>query len=201
MSVVIRQPTQNETPDTGQSGLAVTGISNTGHGSTVTQSSASASAPLGNASDSDAKSARWFGLQEVSGQKTLVKLKFSWTASGNAQVSNESGGSGSASASFQIQYSLNGGGSWNTHVSDSADAILGGTNPDSFTNNNSADITLSNAQNVSQIQVRCLYQTSVNVNAGADFGTDGNSDVTVTISDIQVEVTVVPQNTAGFMFG
>jgi len=199
MALTVRQPTNRETPDSGQGGQAVTGVSNTGHSSTVTASAAVDSPPPGTpVSDSDSKSARWFGLQEVSGQKILVKLKFTWSASGAVDATGGLGqgppqidGSASSTCSFQIQYSLNGGSNWTTHVSDSASASsIGPPDSDSFTNNGSADITLGNGQDVSQIQVRCLYQTGANAEAGNGFdNATANASVTATISGIQVEVT------------
>src|SRR5262245_20532451 len=126
MATSIVQPTANETP-TSLGGLAVTGITNTGHGGTSTTSTANASAPSGSANDSDSKSARWFGLPNVSGQRTSVRLKFSWDVIGECNAHGGLGGSdpqidgsASSSCSFSVQYSLNGGSSWTTHVSNSA---------------------------------------------------------------------------------
>lgn len=175
MSLVVAQPTTNETPDAAQGGAAVAGITNTGHGATSTSSSATGIAPFGTDSDSDSKSARWFGLQNVGGQKTSVRLKFSWSAGGSCNASGGLGGSdpqingnASSSCSFQIEYSLNGGSNWTTHVSDSASASSSGLtgDSDSFDNDGSADIALSNGQDVSQIQVRALYQSSADAEAG-----------------------------------
>lgn len=90
MSVAIRQPTSNQTPDATLGGAAVTSVSNTGHGSTVTASSA-----VSSASDADEKSARWFGLANVGGQRTSVRLKLSWTTDGSANAADDGlGGAG-----------------------------------------------------------------------------------------------------------
>lgn len=184
MSLIVRQPTSNQTPDATLGGLAVTGVTNTGHGSTVTQSSAN-----NGGGDSDEKSARWFGLADVGGLRTSVRLKLTWQATGNAAATDDgAGGSANGSSSFSIEYSLNGGAGWISIVSDSALAEAPGTPADSFTNNNSADIALSNTQDVSQVQVRADYITSAN---SSGLGNAGSADVTVVVSGIQVEVATV----------
>lgn len=203
MGLAIIQPTANQTPDATLGGLAVTGITNTGHGETSTSSSANALAPFGNASDSDSKSARWFGLSNVSGQRTSVRLKFSWSASGSCDANGGQGGSdpqidgtASSSCSFGVEYSLNGGSSWTTHVSDSAGAFSFGPISDNndFDNNGLADIALSNNQDVSLIQVRVLYSTSCDADAGnGSESATANADVTASISGIQVEVVTQDQ--------
>lgn len=184
MSLVVRQPTATQTPDATLAGLAVTGITNTGHGSTVTSSSAN-----NGATDLDEKSARWFGLQNVSGQRSGVRLKLSWTASGTAGATDDGvGGAGQGAAAFIIEYSLNGGSSWTTVVTEDALADSPGSGSDSFTNNNSADIALPNNQDISLVEVRADYNTSA---FSSGLGNTGSGSVTVTVSGIQVEVTVV----------
>jgi hypothetical protein len=203
MATSIVQATATQTPDAGLGGLAVTGITNTGHASTSTSSSADAPPPSGSASDSDSKSARWFGLPNVSGQRTSVRLKFSWNISGSCNAHGGLGGSdpqingvASSSCSFSLQYSLNGGSSWTTHVNDFASSFSfgSGSDNDGFNNVNSANIALSNNQDVSQIQVRVSYSTSCSADAGNGFE-DATSDasVTATISGIQVDVVTQDQ--------
>lgn len=185
MSVVVRQPTSNQTPDATLGGLAVTSISNTGHASTVTNSAANA----GTASDADERSARWFGLANVGGQRTDVRLKLSWQASGQCDAADDgAGGSAGSDASWSLEYSLNGGSSWTGITSNSIFAASPGPASASFTNNNSANISLPATQDVSQIQVRVDYNTDANRSA---VGNDASSSVTATVSGIQVEVTIV----------
>lgn len=187
MPLVIKNPTNNQTPDATLGGLAVTGITNTGHGSTATASSA-----VSSASDSDEKSARWFDFQNVGGQRISVRLKLSWTTDGSANASDDGlGGSGDGSAQFIIEYSLNGGSTWNTVPGATSIAFLAsppGGGPDTFDNDNSADIALPNSQDLSQVQVRVDYLTSANANGGP--GNSGSGSVTATISDIRIEVTL-----------
>lgn len=187
MSVFIQQPTNNQTPDTTLGGNAVSSITNTGHGSTITASSA-----ISEASDADEKSARWFDIPNIGGQKTDVRLKLSWTTDGSANASDDGlGGSGDASAQFIIEYSLNGGSSWNTVVTDDASiSSPPGGGPDTFDNDNSADISLPISQDLSQVQVRVDYLTNANASGGP--GNSGSGSVSnATISGIQVEVTLV----------
>ena len=183
----IVNPTNNQTPDATLGGNAVTGITNTGHGSTSTSSSAAV-----NASDADEKSARWFGFQNIGGERKSVRLKLSWTTDGSANASDDGlGGSGDGSAQFIIEYSLNGGANWTTIVTDSATiSSPPGGGPDTFDNDSSADIALPNNQDLSQVQVRVDYLTSANASGGV--GNSGTGSVTnATISDIRIEVMLV----------
>jgi hypothetical protein len=201
VALIIRQPTSNQTPDATLGGAAVTDITNTGHGSTTTTSSVLDSPPPGSpVNDADNKTARWFALQDVGGEKILVKLKFSWDVSGSCNATGGFGlpdpqidGTASAEGSFHIDYSVNGGSNWTQHVSDSMTASsVGASDSDSFNNASSADITLSNAQDVSQVQVRVQYQTSANAEAGNGLeNAVADSTIDATVSGIQVEVTTV----------
>jgi hypothetical protein len=186
MATITSNPTSNTTPDQGGT-LAVSGISNTGHSSTVAAASASAPGGFGSDSDSQSKSARWSAFQSVSGLIREIRLKLEWTASGEASA-NDGGGGGIASAScnFSIEYTLNGGSSWIPIVSDGA--VAGGGGSDSFTNNNSASILLSVGQNISQIQVRDFMDAFASANGGEFTGASADADVTVTISGIRLEV-------------
>ena len=128
MSLTTRQPTANESPDTGQGGgaIAVNTPANTGHAATTV------------AVGTPVATCRWFGLQAVSGIKTAVRLKANWTRDGSVP--------GGTSNSFTMEYSLNGGGSWAT-----AFQFLNVSAPAS----GSLDIALTPApQDITQIQVR-----------------------------------------------
>jgi hypothetical protein len=190
MALLTQQPTANQTPDATQGGSAVTGISNTGHSSTT--SSASVSPPIGSASSSQTKTARWFTFADIfsSFQVKSKRLKLTWTASGSAGADNGADGDADATSSFTIQYTLNGGGSWTTIVTDSAIASAPGTPSDSFTNNNSADILLSSTQDITQVQVRDNIAVSVSATTNS-LPASATGSSTVTISSIRLEVEVV----------
>jgi hypothetical protein len=153
MSVVTRQPTANQTPDPGQGGLAVTGAINTGHSNTT------AGAFNG---DSQTKSCKWTGFQSVAGQITSVVLKVDWSESGSTQ------GGGRI---FRLDYSVNGGANWTNIFTHSPLSVLSG----------SAQVTLSNGQDLTQVQVRDLLQ--------ADSVLEAAESVTGSISSIRLEVT------------
>jgi hypothetical protein len=150
-------PTANSTPDVGQGGISVTGNSNTGHDSTVT---ATANALV-------TKSCIWTGFPSVGGVAS-ARLKFDWTEAGTV---NE--GTGFATNEFRIQYSLNGGGVWNT-------AIL--HNDVIAPNSGSFDLLLNLPQDISQVQVRDRMQAE----ASADISDSAN--ITTTVSNIRIEV-------------
>src|SRR5262245_39469262 len=103
MSLFTKNPTSNTTPDPGQPGsLAVTSPTNTGH--------ASSQATALDALDSESLSCIWQGFVSVSGRIISKTLKIDHTSSGALT------GAGANNA-FTLEYSLNGGGSWNTAVS------------------------------------------------------------------------------------
>jgi hypothetical protein len=186
MATITSNPTSNTTPDQGGT-LAVSGITNTGHSSTVAAASASAPGGFGSDSDSQSKSARWSAFQSVSGLIREIRLKLEWSASGDVST-NDGGGGGLASGncSFSIEYSLNGGSSWILIISDNAAAS--GGNLDSFSNNNSANILLSPNQDISQIRVRDFMDTFAAASGGEFIGANADADVTVAISSIRLEV-------------
>jgi len=128
MALTTRQPTNFETPDTGQGGgaVAVTSPSNTSHDSTTV----AVGTPIA--------TCRWFGFGGVAGLKTVVRLKADWTRDGAAP--------GGTSNSFTLEYSLDGGGSWAT-----AFQFLNVSAPAS----GSADVALTPVpQDITQIQIR-----------------------------------------------
>ena len=158
MAVIIRQPTSNESPDTGQGGSAVTGAIDTGHDVTIT------SDPPGIGSAT--KSCRWFDFQTVAGEILSAKLKLDWTEDGSIADGNNS---------FRIQYSVNGGGAWNTiflHSDISAPA------------NNSEDINLPLPLDLTQVQVRDRMTAQAATIAATVLTSVSNIQVEVTISDV-----------------
>lgn len=127
MGLFTINPTSNTTPDPAQGGNAVTGNTNTGHGSTTVTSSGAA----------DVKTCLWTSFQSVSGQIKSITLKVGWS---------ESGGVGAGGSSeFKVEYSLNGGSTWSV-LFDHLDII----SPDSGT----AQVDLSATQDISQVRVR-----------------------------------------------
>lgn len=184
MALLTRNPTANQTPDATLGGNAVTDVTNTGHGSTVTASSA----PDG-ATDSDEKSARWFTFVAGAGLVTAVRLKMSWLSSGSVTTGvGEGGGPSNATAQFLLQYSVNGGSNWTNIVNEqiAAQSIVA-ADSDSFTNNSSADIDLGVTQDITQVQVRADYVTTAD---SALAGDTADASVTATISDIRIEITI-----------
>lgn len=160
MSLVVSQPTSNQTPDATLGGLAVTTPSNTGHASTTTSAAGEGG--------SQEKSCRWSGFQAVSGTILAITLKITHTSSGVLSGP-------SPTNSFALEYSLNGGSSWNSAVARSNFTASQG--PTVFS------VALSAAQDISQVQVRTDYLTDTVDIADA-------ASITATIADIQLEVTV-----------
>lgn len=158
MSFFTLNTTVNETPDTTQGGLAVTGVTNTGHGSTTSSAAFNGS---------QSKTARWSGFPAgPSGQILQAVLKVDWTEDGSEAAPGTN--------QFRIQYSINGGGAWITLRNDT-----GITAPTSGTES----VTLSNAQDLTQVQVRDLMK------ANGGGAPEGSASITTTISQVRIEVT------------
>src|SRR5262245_8677178 len=114
MALVTLQPTSNVTPDPGQGGLAVTGNTNTGHAST-TASVAGAG--------SQTKTCKWTAIPAGAGQIQSVTLKVDWTQNGST-----TDGFAVTTNQFLIEYSLNGGGAWNSlHTANFISSLSSGT--------------------------------------------------------------------------
>jgi hypothetical protein len=184
-------PTANTTPDQGGT-LAVTGAINTGHDSTLTSIGASdfQSEPLEN--NSQATSARWSSFQAAPPGLISLKLKFDWAASGVAEVDVSVAGSGSASASFVVQYSIDGGSNWITVVNRSVSASQAVSGSDSESDpgpGGSVEVVLSPTQNISLVQVRDRMDAHASANAPNTPGADviSGANYTGSVSGIRLE--------------
>jgi hypothetical protein len=190
MALITSQPTANQTPDPALGGGIVTGIINTGHGSTNTTSAVLVGAG-GSDSDADTKSARWSSFQTVGGQIADIRLKFNWSINGGATASadNLDGGNASSDASFAIQYSINGGSSWITALVRNVSASDPGDPSNLINDSGSVDISLGAGQAINLVQVRALMDTSADASAGPSSSADADASITTTVSLIRLEVT------------
>jgi hypothetical protein len=160
--LVTRIPTSNTSPDPAQGGLAVTTPSNTGHASTT------ASAAGDGIGVSEEKSCIWQGFPAApAGTKTAIALKITHTSNGTRSGAT-------ATNQFRLEYSLNGGGAWNTAVS--RINMTSAQGPTEFS------VALPLSQDLTQVQVRDFMQaTALTIGHSAS--------AIVTISDIKIEVT------------
>jgi hypothetical protein len=161
MPTLTVNPTSNTTPDPAQGGNAVTGNVNTGHGSTITTQAGAGTAT---------KSCIWTGFPATGdgGAVVSMTLKFDWTEDGSVIV-----GTGSASNSFRVQYSVNGGGAFTT-VFQHADVVAPASS--------SSSVSITLPQDVTQVQVRDRMQAT----ATADVS--DSASITTSISNIRIEV-------------
>lgn len=158
MPIYTYNSTSNTTPDAGQGGNAVTGNTNTGHGSTVT------SVTSGTAT----KSCIWTTFTAIGGQILSMTLKFDWTEDGALNV-----GTGSANNEFRVQYSVNGGGAW-ISVFTHSDVI----SPTS----SSSSVSITLPQDITQVQVRDRMTATATVDIS------DSASITTSISNIRLEV-------------
>ena len=159
MALLTKLATSNTTPDPAQGGAAVTTPSNTGHASTTSS---------GLNGTGEQKSCIWQGFTAAGGQIATVTLKVTHTSSGSL--------SGAGSNNFILEYSLNGGGAWNTAVSRSNYTSSQG--PTVFS------VPLSISQNLTQVRVRDFIDATT-------FDMGDSATATATISTIQIEVVTV----------
>lgn len=158
MALITINTTTPTTPDPAQGGSAVTGAAAAGHASTLT-----AQVGTGTAT----KTCHWTGFVAVGGVKISAILKVGWQQDGSL-----SDGGVVTSNQFTIEYSLNGGSSWNSlRNATQIQAPTSGTD----------QAALTVAQDLTQVQVRTAQIASASVGESAS--------VTVTISDIRIEVT------------
>lgn len=166
--VIDRIPTANESPDTtnGIAGdVAVTTPSNTGHASTTSSATGGTASQI--------KSCRWSTFENLLvGNRLSVKLKVTHTSSGST-----TDGFTDTFNRFQLEYSLNGGGAWNSVV----DRI----NYTASQGPTEAVITLPLTQDLTQVQVRDIITATVSFPAIGQTVT-----AAATISNIKVEVIV-----------
>lgn len=158
MALITVQPTSNTTPDPAQGGNAVTGATNTGHASTLTSQ-------VGNGITS--KTCLWTGFAAApAGTITSVTLFVGWTQNGTLS----DGGAATANR-FQIDYSINGGGAW---------LSLRDVTQIQALSSSTSQVSLSTSQDLTTVQVRNTLE--------AASGVGESASVTVTISDIRIEV-------------
>jgi hypothetical protein len=185
MPLITRQPTANQTPDPGQGGLAVTGNINTGHSSTNSGASRSSSG-----SASQTKTCQWNTFLAVSGAIVSINLKFDWAITSGSVIANTSGVGDSATAgvTYTVAYSLDGGSSWTTQVSQfkSVTGLNGTSNNDTLVNSGSENVSVPAATPLSSIRVRDAIAATVSVtNTNA---ANASAGLNASISNIRLEV-------------
>jgi RHS repeat-associated protein len=196
--VVTLYPSANQSPDPGQVGtLAVTDISNAGHGSTLTGVSAFDIQTQPAKNNTQQRSARWSSFQTGPAGVVSLKLKFDWTTSGNVNASVEVGGSAYARIDSGISYSLDGGSSWTNalsrfrQVSQSGEGIQG----DGISEGGSVEVILSPSQNISLVQVRDFMKANAAANAPGQVSgaiAESGAGITTSVSNIRLEVDTAP---------
>jgi len=170
MPIITLNPTSNTTPDPGQVGsLAVTGNTNTGHASTTA---------LKNGAGEQTKSCLWTGFPAAPpGQILGATLKVDWQQNGSL-----TDGGTSTSNLFEIDYSINGGSTFPLLRQDTLiQSLSSGT----------SSVSLSLTQDLTQVRVRDTLDA---------IGVAGESaSVTVTISNIRIEVQIADREPIALM--
>jgi len=161
MPLYTYNPTSNQTPDPGQGGLAVSGNTNTGHGSTTSSTSD------GNTQD---RSCIWTGFPAGPlGQNSSVTLKAAFTENGSLTGAGAHNG-------LTLLYSLDGGATWSGTLYSSTDVVA--------SNSGTVQASLSLTQNLTLVRVRDnLHAGTLNVGESASY--------TASISNIRIEVQTV----------
>ena len=200
MPITTLNPTVNTTPD--QAGTsAVTGITNNGHAATLASCSASdfESQPADNQSQN--KSARWSSFQAGPGGLIGLKLKFTWSITGSVEVLQNLAGTGSASISYRIEYTVDGGSNWTASIVRSTS--VGINDSATLDDGGSVSIDLSPSQTISLVQVRDKNSSSASANAPSspsNSEVESTAGITSTISGIVLEAETPNTGNAGVKF-
>jgi hypothetical protein len=179
MPIVTIQATVNQTPDPLLvTDLAVTTPTNTGH---ANSQAIDTGIPV-----AQTKSCRWSAFGAPTGPITSVRLKFDWqipAGGGNTDISG--GGTASASASFIVSLSTNGGASFPTNLLSRSFSITGNDDASLIEGPASVDFNVPLPVDVSQIQVR----DRLSANAAQAGGGLASASVTANISNLRLEIT------------
>lgn len=170
-------PTAHSTPDPGQGGIAVSGDTNTGHGST-TSSQGDTGETL--------KTCVWQTFQAVVGSIIAIDLKYDWQLQGDFFLTSETG-DGSATVSVEIQYSTNSGGAWTTsrNAFDAGSVVGNDSDSGSIPPASGSDtVSIPAATPIANIRVRDQISAALTLNGDAA----GAADATMTVSNIRLEV-------------
>lgn len=185
MALVVKQPTANETPDSGQGGSAVTGNSNTGHASTTSSATRST-----NGTTTQTKTCRWSAFPTGAGSIVSINLKFTWSADGSVDASTtDVGDAATSTITFIVEHTVNNGSSWTPLVSQSvaASANDGSSDSDTLSAGTSVSQSIPVTTPLDQIQVRDSIAASVSI--GGAPGASGNASISASVSGIQLEIT------------
>jgi hypothetical protein len=171
------QAQNNETPDSTQAlTSAVTGNSNTGHSNT------NSTVEVGpDESNSQTKTCRWFNFPGALVTKT--KLQFSWSLSGSLTLTGALPGTTVAHGIFEVEYSINGGASWNSAVSRTFTQNVNGTQPLSDSGSVDIDIVTTDP---AQVQVR--DRVRADASSAIDPTVSASASITAEIHTLQLEV-------------
>lgn len=197
MSIGTKNPTVNTTPDPVQGGIAVTGNSNTGHGSTNSTASRNSTGAT-----TQLKTCIWTTFLAGAGQIKRIDLKFSWTAVGTTSVNTlVVGDSGSAAILFTVDYSLNNGGVWTNKVEQTIVTVEadGDDASDNLNTSGSETVSIPVTTPLTQVQVRDFIEATVDVTEDGAGAVTADADITVTISDIRLEVTLIDGSVIAIM--
>lgn len=172
----IFQAGSNETPDTsGLGGTAVTGNSATGHSNTTSSISINAEE-----SETVSKTCRWHNYGD---HPTVARqLQFSWALSGSITIVGALPDSTSASVSFLVQYTVDGGSNWLEALSRTYSLTASGTTSPSDSGSIDLDI---GAGNTDLVEVRS--RTRATGTSTLDPSVSADAEITASISDLQIE--------------
>lgn len=180
MPITTLNPTSLTNPD--QGGTTAFDSANNTSGS----SGGTASGSGFSFSDALAESARWHGFTYSGPAPTQIRLKFTWDADGQVSMDFPIVGSGSASASFSIESSTDGGSNWQDQASGSVS--LSDEGSDSFDTDGSVDFNISPGTTISNIQARARVDASVSVSSSED-GNTASASIFASLSNIRLEIT------------
>lgn len=181
MAIVTIQATTNQTPDPSLgTDLAMTTPTNTGHADSQAIDTGPPAA--------QAKSIRWSGFAASGGQVTKVTLKFDWAIPSGGGTTT---GAGTASASFNVLVSTDGGSTFPTTAL-TRSFNINGDNSASLVESGSVSFDITPVPSTAQVQIReRLTATASTVG--------GSASVTTNISNLALQVTRASTSAAVMM--
>lgn len=142
----------------------------------------------GPSSDSDSSSARWFNFAAVSGQITQIRVIFNWSIDGDFSIGITGPEGGNGSASWSVNIDAPGGG---VNRSDGGFASgPGGSDSGNISDGGTYDVTIPANTSIPGVSIEIT--TEANAEVGAEASSSAN--VSVSISNIRLEVTTLDGN-------
>lgn len=196
MAIQTVNPTVTTTPDQGGT-LAMTGMINTGHASTVASCSSSDTGSTPSDSSSEAKSGRWSSFSSFpSGTINTLALKLNWSVTGDLSAIATIDAGSDGEIELLIDHTIDGGSNWVNDITRNVDVFAAdGSDSDALSDSGAISVSLATSQNISLVQVRVRINTNTFASAPSPPPPNAANvavSITLVTSDIKLEADITP---------